>query len=197
MSKKPNVEKPKSISIIEVKRTRRFISIHYKKGDEDFKIRSNENPLASFVKSLDALVPIVIAVCEVPANWDTNLRVSGFSVSDMRDAQTVCVRAIKSVTLSGAVLEIDTPAALLGTPKTEGAVTQPLDKAQIGLVEDAIEEAKRYVKGERAQGTLTLDADAEDDEEDNGTGTEPAQGELIKLPAKKKRGTKADAAAAK
>ncbi len=137
-------------------------------------------------------------VCEVPANWDTNLRVSGFQIDNLRDVQTVSIGVIKSVTLSGEVLKFPTPSALLDTPKTEGAVTQPLGKDHVALVEDAIEEAKRYVKGERAQGTLDLDADAADDDDDDAdAGEEPKQGDLIKLPKGKKGAKASEAAAAK
>lgn len=172
-SKTPPAEKPKSIQILEAKRTRRFIRIHYRKGDEDFKIRSNENPLPEFSQALDALVPIVISVCEVPKSWDTGLRVTGFSVGDLRDAKTVSIQAIKDVSLSGAVLEFTTPAALLSTPTTEGAITTPLAKSLVALVDEAIERAKEYALGQRAQGTLDIDEDADEDDDGEYSRDEP------------------------
>jgi hypothetical protein len=163
---KTKTEKPKALDIIEVRRTRRYIRIHYKKGDEDFKIRSNENPLPSFSKALDALTPLVCTICEVPSNWDTNLRIMGLSVGDLRDVKTASIHVQKQLTLSGKVLELATPPALMSTPKTEGAVTEPLKTAHAELVAEVIEEAKRYVKGERAHGVMDLGEGEDDDEED-------------------------------
>jgi hypothetical protein len=187
-------EKPKSIDIKEVKRTRRFIRIHYKQGDEDFRIRSNDNPLPAFNLSLDALNPLVCSIVEVAPNWNTNLKVTGISVGEMRDVKTVSVNVQKSLTLSGKVLELSTPAALLSTPKTEGAITEPLTAEQAELVAEVIEQAKRYVKGDRAQGTLDLEGD-DDDDDDSTPDATPPKGEELPFPAgstgkptKKKRG---------
>jgi hypothetical protein len=192
MSKKPTTEKPKTLAIIEVRRTRRFIAIHYRKGDEDFKVRSNENPLPAFVQALDALVPIVLAVGELHETWAHNFRIHGFTIGDMRDVKTVSIRGKKGVEMSGEMLDLTTPAALLAVPNTEGATTQPLTAAHVGLVESAIEEAKRYVLGERAQGTLDLDDEAEADADG-----EEAGDRLIDVPPapKPKRGRKPKVAA--
>lgn len=198
----PRAEKPKAIDIIEVRRTRRFIRVHFKKGDEDFRIRSNDNPLPAFSQSLDALVPLVCTICEVAPSWDTNLRIMGLSVGEMRDVKTASISVQKTVTLSGKVLDFATPPALLSAPTTEGAVTTPLTTAQAELVAEVIEQAKRYVKGDRAQGTLDLDGE-DDDEDDNGSPAEPAKGEELPFPAgpagtpAKKQRAKRGAAAAK
>lgn len=190
---KTTAEKPKLISIIEVKRTRRFIAIHYKKGEEDFKIRSNENPLPAFVKAIDALTPIVLAVGELHETWAHNFRVHGFTIGDMRDVKTVSIRGKKGVELSGEVLDLVTPAALLAVPNTEGATTKPIAPAHVALVETAIEEAKRYVLGERAQGTLELDGEADSDEgEQQDSSAALKEERLIDVPtAKPKRAKKA------
>lgn len=179
MSAKPKPEKPKAISILEVRRTRRFIRIHYRKGDEDFKIRSNENPLKAFNDALDAMAPLSCKVCEAGPGWLDKVRVMGVSIGDLRDAKTVSVHVQKAVSLSGKVLELTTPPALLSTPQTEGGVTDPLPNEDAELVATVIEEAKRYVKGERAQGVMDLGDDDEDDDED----AEAAQGELLQMPA--------------
>jgi len=171
----PKKEKPKAIDIIEVRRTRRFISIRYAQGDERHHLRTNENPLPSFGKALDALAPLACAIMEAPEGWALNLKVSGFKLGSMRDVRTASVLVQKGLGLSGKVLNVTTPPALLSTPQTEGAVTPPLSTVQASLIGEAEEEAKRYVKGDRAQGTLTLD--------DDGTGTQPEAGEELPFPA--------------
>lgn len=176
MSKPPTKEKPKTISILNVIRTRRFIRIRYRHGDDIHNVRSNDNPLASFGKSLDVLAPVFCAVCELPEAWGKGVWVKGFDVGDLRDAKTVKIRIQKGVALSGKMVEVPSPPALLSTPKTEGGITQPLSAENAELVETAIEEAKRYVKGDRAQGVLSLDDDDDDTEDfsDEAPGKQPA-----------------------
>lgn len=178
MPKHPIKEKPKPIVIQTVSRSRRFISISYLLGDEHHNIDSNENPLPSFTKALDALVPLTCQILEVPESYATNLTVGGVTIGQMRDVQTVSIHAKKSLTVAGKMLKITTPPALLSTPKTEGGITPPLTDTQAGLVDEVVEEAKRYVKGDRAQGTLSLDEDDDDGEGDD----TPEQGQTAPLP---------------
>lgn len=169
----PQKEKPKAIDIVEVRRTRRFIRIHYRQGDEDFRLRSNENPLPEFNHALDALAPLACEIVEAPEGWVTNLKVNGLKLGALRDARTASVIVQKGIGLSGKVLNVTTPPALLSTPQTEGAVTQPLSTVQASLVGEAEEQAKRYVKGERAQGTLDIDEDEEDGDDSESATPEP------------------------
>ncbi len=197
MAKTPRIEKPKAIEIIEVRRTRRFISIRYRQGDEKHKLTTNENPLPSFSKALDALAPLACAIVEAPEGWSLNLKVSGFKLGAMRDVRTASILVQKGLGLSGKVLNVTTPPALLSTPQTEGAITPPLSTVQASLVGEAEEEAKRYVKGDRAQGTLDLEDDAKDGEkpEADTTAPLPFPSGSAGTPAKKtrKRGDKAAA----
>lgn len=159
-------EKPKTIAIIEVKKTRRHIFVHYRKGEEDFKIRSNENPLPAFHAALNALAPVALTVAELPDVWAKGFVVHGMTIGEMRDVRTVQIRGKKEVAQSGVMLAIDTPPALLATPQTEGIITPPLIPAHVDAVEEMIEAAKAYALGKRAQGTLALDEDADEDEGD-------------------------------
>jgi hypothetical protein len=162
-------EKPKHIRIESIGRTRRHIVISYAVGDEVMTVKSNENPLPDFGKALDALSPLVCRIAEVPETYALNLKIAGISIGTMRDVSTVRIHAKKNLSACGKLLSIDTPPVLMETPKTEGGVTPPLEKSEADLVEAVIEEAKRYVKGERAQGTLAID---DDDEGDDDTETE-------------------------
>lgn len=186
---KPTAEKPKTIAILNVKRTRRFISIHYRKGDEDFRVKSNENPLPSFMAALNALAPIALHVAEIPEAWADNFTVHGITIGELRDVGTVAIHGKKNVAQSAVMLTLATPPALLGTPKTEGVITPPLNAQQIEAVQTMIEEAKRYVKGERAQGTLDLDDGADEDEPEakgEAEATPPLPG-VDEAPAKTKK----------
>ena len=78
-AKAPKPEKPKPIEIVSVKRTRKTIEIAWRQGDADFDLSERDNPLASFVRSLDALAPLVPVICHFPAEYAAaGLRVVGF-----------------------------------------------------------------------------------------------------------------------
>jgi hypothetical protein len=171
-------DKPKAIVIQTVTRSRRFISIGYTLGDEHHQLDSNENPLPSFTKALDALIPLTCQILEVPENYSTNLTVQGITMGTMRDVATVSIHAKKSLSLAGKMLKLATPPVLMSTPKTEGGITPPLKDEQASLVDEVVEEAKRYVKGERAQGTLSLDDDDEGEDEGEQQSAAPATAPL-------------------
>ncbi len=169
----PPAEKPKLIQILEAKRTRRFIRIHYRKGDEDFKIRSNENPLPELALSLNALRPVLCRIVQVDSAWGDDVNITGIAFGEMRDAQTVIIHAQKPLTVCGKVMKVVSPPALLETPKTEGTVTPPLDAEDVKLIEEAREQIREYTIGKRAQGTLGLDEDEEDVDEGSYSVDEP------------------------
>lgn len=176
----PKAEKPKHIDVIEVRRTRRFITVKYKQGDDTHTLKTNENPLPEFHQAMDALAPLACKVVEAPEGWNTNLKVTGLKHGTFRDVRSASIMLQRGVVLSGKVLNVSTPPALLSTPATEGVITEPLKPVDAELVANVIEEAKRYVKGERAQGTLDM-------EEPEATEGDPAneegnQGQLIPLP---------------
>lgn len=181
-------EKPKTIDVLEVRRTRRFITIKYKQGDDTHTLKTNEAPLPEFGQSLDALADVARTVVEAPEEWTANLTVTGFKHETFRDVRAASVLVNKGIAASGKVLKVTTPAALLAQPQTEGAFTPPLKTAHVGLVETAVEEAKRYILGERAQGTLPLQ------KPDESEPSEPAAGEELPFPGgdkPKRRGRKA------
>ncbi len=163
MAAKLRPEKPKAITVLSVGRTRRFIDILYMKGDEKFMVQSKDNPLPAFSRALDALAPLVGVICEAPEKWTTNLRVMGITLSMMRDAKTVRVHLQKSLALSLTVLHFQTPPVLLSTPSTEGPVVTPLSPAQADLIHEVVEQAKRYIRNERAQGVMDFGDDGDED----------------------------------
>src|SRR5690606_7626171 len=71
-----------------------------------------------------------------------------------------------------APFNIATPLRFLEHPETEGSYSPPLTEDQVALVEEVIDEAKKYVKGARAQWQLPLDST-----DDEGEGSEPDEPE--------------------
>jgi len=184
-------DKPKIIVIESVSRTRRHIVIEYTQGDETRSVKSNENPLPEFNAALDALTPLLTRIIEAGDGYDTNLKISGITMGTLRDVRTVRIYAKKSLALCGKMLSLDTPPVLLSTPTTEGGITEPIEASEAELIEAALEEAKRYVLGERAQGTLDLDDDEDEEEYDHdplaSDNTEPLPMGDVGKPAKKKK----------
>ena len=177
----PPVEKPKPIEIVSVKRTRRTIDISWKQGDASFDLSERDNPLPDFSTAMDALAPIVAVICHLPkAYGESGLRVVGFKMGEQSGADTVSLHVRKDIDDAAKEFAFTTPARLLQHPTTPGKYTPPLAQDDADLVRDAIEQAKLYVQGHRAQGQIAFETD--DGEGDDGSGEEdPKQGELIPM----------------
>lgn len=178
---------PTTLRIIKVRRSRKSITIHYRNGDEDHEITSRDMPLPAFVSSLDALVPVVLSICGLQDGYAENLTVSGFTLTDKG---MVTLQAKKSLPDASGPLNIATPLRFLDLPKQEGSYTPPLTDIQAQLINDAEEEAKSYVKGDRAQGQLPLeksDDDAPEGDDNVEQGEFAGDNGSTGKPAKKKR----------
>jgi hypothetical protein len=167
-----------AIEIKSVHRTRKTVCIHYQQGDSKFELEERDNPLPAFGHAFDALVPLVATILHLPAAWaEQNLRVVGITMGEQGGAQTVVLACRKGLDDASKEFKFATPARLLAHPGEPGKYTPPLTNADAGLVQEAIEQAKLYVKGERAQGQIAF---ADENEEDDGSGThEPEAGEEL------------------
>lgn len=162
----PKKEKPKTITIHKVKRTRRFIFVAYDKGDEVLTLRSNDNPLPAFVTALDALSPLVAQVCHFPEDYcDVDLRVMEVLLGSQGGSRTVSIGAQKSLDDASKAFKIVTPPRLLEHPTQGGSYTPALADHDKEKIEEVIAQAKAYLAGDRAQGQLPLGDD--DDEKDD------------------------------
>lgn len=83
---------------------------------------------------------------------------------------TIVLSAQKDLDDSNKQFEFSTPERLMEKPTEEGSYSPPLTEAKKAIIWEAIEEARKYVIGERAQGQLTLEDDdgGDDGEKDNG-----------------------------
>ncbi len=164
----PPAEKPKAIEIISVKRGRRNIVIHYAKGDAKFELDERDNPLESFYAAFDALAPVVGTIAHLGANYyKTGLRVIKMDMGTKGGAATVALHARKDIDDAAKEFAFKTPERLLSHPTEEGKYTPPLPKADVGLVEEMIEQAKAYVRGERSQGEISFAGDKDEDADED------------------------------
>lgn len=189
----PQKSKAKAIEIVSALRTRKTICIHWTQGDGSFDLDERDNPLPSFVKAFDALVALVPTILHLPAGWTENLRVVGIRVGEQGGAMTVQLVCRKSVSDASKEFPFITPYRLLAHPEEPGSYTPPLAEKDAALVYAAIEEAKSYVRGDRAQGQIEFEGDDDDDESGGDSPATLAEPRLIDVPpqpVKKKRGSK-------
>lgn len=147
-------------------RTRRTIRIAWDQGDSSFDLEETENPLPSFLKALDALAPLVSVICHFPASYsETNCRVCGLKIGSKGGADTISLDVRKGLDDAAKEFKFKTPERLLAHPSEEGTYTPPLKDDQAALVYSMIEEAKAYIRGDRAQGVLPVLGDTEEGEE--------------------------------
>jgi hypothetical protein len=158
--------KPKSIDILEAHRTRKSICITWQQGDGSFELAEPDNPLPAFTKAFDALTALVTTIIHVPKEWAANLRVTGLKMSKQGGADQVSFVFRKGLDDASKEFVAVTPPRLLAHPTEPGSYTPPLTNAEAALVWEAVEQAKAYVKGDRAQGVISFD----DDENEGGEG---------------------------
>lgn len=154
--------KPKSIEIVSAQRTRKTVCIHWRQGDGSFDLDERDNPLPAFVQAFDALVDLVPTILHLPTGWTENLRVIGIKMGEQGGAATVQLICRKSVSDASKEFPFVTPYRLLAHPSEPGSYTPPLSEADAALVWEAVEQAKAYVKGDRAQGQIEFEGDEDD-----------------------------------
>lgn len=179
------------ITIHEVRRKRRTIAISYTKGESKFSFEERDAPLPEFNQAFDALAPLVSIICHFPEEYSTvNCRVIGIRMDEQGGAFNVALIVRKGIDDAAKEFAFVTPARLLAHPTEPGSYTPPLTQAQAELVNAAVEAAKQYVLGNRAQGEIAF-GDPEDEAAKNNP--EPGEGEALpgmSEPAPKKRGRK-------
>lgn len=166
----PIIEKPKAIEITSVKLGRKTISIAWTQGDASFDLCERDNPLPQFYPAFAALAPVVGVVCHFPKKYaEEGLRVIALTLGEKGGVGTITLRAKKDIDDAQNEFGFSTPTRLLAHPIQEGKYTPPLAKEDAALVDEAIEQAKAYVRGERAQGQIAFEGDDDDaDDPDEG-----------------------------
>lgn len=164
-----NTKPTLAINVASIKRTRKRIEIAWTQGDAAFDLKERDNPLPSFVAALDALVPLVGTICHLPEDYTaTNCRVTGVILGEQDGVETVALVARKGLDDASKEFVFKTPARLLAHPTEEGSYTPPLTGKEAEAVAEAIEQAKMYIRGERAQGQIAFeDEDGDGDDGDN------------------------------
>lgn len=176
------------ITAIKLTRTKVFIAYSTKElGDAT--LEHADKPLPSFYKAMEALSPLVIEtlglpksyVGKKPAEGDKEpglpLTPTGITIHLKGESRMVCITATKVLADTPSPFNITVPNRYMDAPTKEGSSSVPYSDKHVNLLEDVIEEAKKYLRGERAQGQLPLEtaeqaaAEPQDGNQENLPGT--------------------------
>ena len=155
------------MNIQKVRLKRRAVEISYESNGEQHNITSRDMPLPSFVKSVENLTSLVLDVLHLPTDYQKGLKPTGITLTEKQETHLVTITATKELTDCNSPFNIATPLRFLSVPQEEGSYSPPLTEKQVALVDAVIREAKDYVKGNRAQGQLPLDAEDDMTDEDD------------------------------
>lgn len=198
-------ETASSLTILKVRRTRKHIVIGYRNGVDEYPgVKFRENPLPAFDAAIAALTPLVCELLLLPATYVENMKATGLTIADPDGNEQVCIVAQKSLPDAAGPFNIATPLRFVNAPQTEGSFTPALKAEQVALIDEVIEQAKAYVRGERAQGVIKFeggedDDDAGDDGADNNDPDKPSDDLLAAVPGftGEEEGDKGEAVTAK
>lgn len=151
-----------AIKIVKVKRSTKKILVEFLKGDDEGSVNSPDNPLPEFFPALDALAPLVTFLCDLPAEYEEGLTVTGLRFTKSGNADAVLLIAKKKINGNTRPFNIITPLVLMDQPE-EGEAAH-LTTEQAILVERVVEEAIKYASGMRSQGHIKLEPDAAGDD---------------------------------
>jgi len=134
------------------------VRIEYEKesseGVETHTLECEDSPRPEFQEALKALVGDVIEICEISCDAD-RITVLGVSFSWTHDIMGAVITAMKGLVAGGSPLLLNTPHRP-SEPYGEKAGGPTLDLSTVKRLESVMDEATKYVMGERAQGTLPL-----------------------------------------
>lgn len=120
---------------------------------DEFTLHSADLPTLDFTDALKALGQDVIAICELPADDLSKLKVRGVTITHTLDVLGVCITALKTLKGANAPLVLNTP-HIPEAAYSEGADSPILGTGTVDRVHDLILAAERYIDGERAQADL-------------------------------------------
>lgn len=144
------------------------VSIDYseKKNDNKFEdriIQSNEKPLPSFLNALLKLRVFVLRMLEMPDKDSEIVRIHvqsvNFTFTTKRNVMGVVISATRSLLHSTASQPLKTPHKIV-EPYKEGEIGNKkmlMDPVCVEYINELIEEAEKYVNGERAQEEMNFE----------------------------------------
>lgn len=174
------------MDITKVNVTRTNVHIEYTNEGDTYKYDSKDKPLPSFYKAMEALTPLILDTLQLPKAYAGKkpkpddeepgypLTPTGITIHVKGESRLVCITATKVIDTPGP-FNITVPNRYMDAPTKEGATSVPYSTKQVALLEEVLDEARKYLKGERAQGTLPLETEEQQR-------SEPEDGNQERLP---------------
>lgn len=135
------------------KNAKGVMTIHYQKpnGDDfdDYTMVCKSYPHPDLLSALDALVPHVSEICELPMSYRDNLIVSGVSFSYKDDNMGAVITAQKKLSSHPAPLLINTPHKPVAPYSEGGDESATLTSDCVIALENLQREASLYITGKR------------------------------------------------
>jgi hypothetical protein len=130
-------------------------------------LKTKDAPRPEFKKALDGLLVHVLHILELSDKYGESMKMTGVSLSVKGDVTYAILKAKKLLTYSNSPFNIITPKKPTSAGE-ESAGDDLLTDECVKSLDLLIEEAKRFIRGERQQGELKLiSSDEEDEEEDD------------------------------
>jgi hypothetical protein len=161
--------------ITKIQKSGEKITIEYKKAnpsrpdDQDkFKLESKEAPRPEFNTALQGLEPHILEILQLPSDYGDAMTVTGLSITESSGIRKIILKAKKELVDSNSPFNISTPKKPDGVISEDAEGDDVLTDKALEAIDDLIDEAERYVRGERNQSMLDLDAgdDAEEPQEE-------------------------------
>jgi hypothetical protein len=143
------------------------VSMSYEQGahnQDEYSFTCSEKARPEFYKTLEDLREHVLDMCELPANYLDRITVRGVSYSYGGEAEVMGATISASMRLDNSyqALNINTPhkASAMYNPDTPDDEMQLLSEDCIEVLSELQYECEKYIKGDRAQGSLFSEGEA-------------------------------------
>lgn len=127
-------------------------------GMEECSLKCKERPSSAFLYTLRALDQYVAKVCELPNEYSERIVPCGVGINYSKgwDKPIVTVTAQMKLLASNVPLTINTPNKVAAPPESQAGTVDKvcMQEEYIDTLYVLLEEAEKYLDGERAQGNL-------------------------------------------
>jgi hypothetical protein len=124
---------------------------------DNYSFECTEAALPEFTQALSALAPDMLELCELPEDRLSRITVKAVSLAYSGDKEVMgaCISGCMELLLSNCPLNLNTPFKPSGSYNDNPpADDQILSGVTVSRIEKLCDEARRYLRGERAQGNL-------------------------------------------
>jgi len=155
------------------------VSIRFEKANSDskldeFSIVSHDKPVGPFIDALQALLPFVLKMVELPTSYKENMEVIGvaFTYAGELDVMGASILASKELEDSDSPFSIVTPhkPSKVDKANAKGEHQPVLTKACVNALMEVQHQAEQFISGQRLQLTLGLKEAREDNEPEEAIG---------------------------